>query len=41
MTAAAIDPNPPGHPVGTAVARVRDELRSVAETPVWSMTRDR
>ncbi|MGH3348261.1 MAG: hypothetical protein ACRDO4_14880, partial [Nocardioides sp.] len=38
MTTAALDPNPPGHPVGTAVASVRAELRSVAETPVWSMS---
>src|SRR5688500_10704584 len=35
MTAAALEPT---HPVATAVASVRDELRSVAATPVWSMT---
>ena len=35
MTAAALDPT---HPVATVVASVRDELRSVAETPVWSMS---
>ncbi|MGH3348994.1 MAG: DUF222 domain-containing protein, partial [Nocardioides sp.] len=35
MTAAALDPT---HPVATVVASVRAELRSVAETPVWSMS---
>jgi len=35
MTAAALDPT---HPVATAVTLVRDELRSVAGTPVWYMT---
>ena len=35
MPAAALDPT---HPVATAVASVRAELGSVAETPVWSMT---
>ncbi|WP_432476949.1 DUF222 domain-containing protein [Nocardioides sp. GXQ0305] len=34
MTAQAFDSR---HPVTTAVARVRDDLREVARTPVWSM----
>ena len=38
MTAAALDPRYPTHPVATTVASVRRELRSVADTPVWSMT---
>ena len=38
MTAAALDPSHPAHPVATVVASVRRELRSVADTPVWSMT---
>ncbi len=38
MTAAALDPSHPTHPVATTVASVRRELRSVAETPVWSMS---
>ena len=35
MTAAALEPS---HPVAAVVASVRDGLRSVAQTPVWSMT---
>ena len=38
MTSAALDPRHPAHPVATVVAGVRTELRSVAQTPVWSMT---
>ncbi len=38
MTAAALDPSHPAHPVATVVASVRAELRSVSGTPVWSMT---
>jgi len=33
MTAAAL----PSHPVAATVARVREEVRAVARTPVWSM----
>ncbi len=35
MTAAALDPT---HPVAAVVACVRDEVRSVVGTPVWSMS---
>ena len=38
MTAGALDPGHQGHPVASVVASVRRELRSVAQTPVWSMS---